>query len=123
MRNTGSLYGMLVMAVCLACATAVSLACLGAANGLSRKAYAQDLGTPAVQTIADELVSSKGGSAGTGATWFYDGDMMPCGPDAARYAVTAEYGRESDNLYTGAARLLDLSDDTVLIELPVAWTD
>lgn len=125
MRQSGKLYGMLVMALCLAAATAISLACLGKASDMSHAAYAQDAGLPYVQSAADAAMRDHGtdGLAPDGAIGYFDRDMHPCDKNSARYVIHIRYGTDDGHFYEGRAELSDLRDGTVLIGLPIAWAD
>lgn len=132
-RSAGILYGMLITALILSVATAVSLACLGRAAKLSKDAYAQDAGAAYVQTVADLIAANNGcldeaaEMAGTephasGFTAFFDAAMAPCGEAAARYALSVEIGKADGLFGSGSVKLFDPSNDKILVYVPVAWT-
>lgn len=132
-RSGGVLYGMLITALILSAATAVSLACLGRAAKLSRDAYAQDAGAAYVQTIAD-MMAADGGCLDEAAktvgaephagcfTVFFDTDMALCEEDAARYAISAETGTAQGMFGSGTVELYDTDSGNVLVRVPVGWT-
>lgn len=133
LKGMGTLYGILITAVFMALASAISLSCLSAADASSRAAYAQDISLGEVQTAADlasaysgdmdrvlELFGGevRGGVLAVG----YDGEMNRTGSDPA---YVLELGpAEHDGLFgLCPVRVYDAASGKDVFRVTATWQE
>lgn len=134
MRPQSRLWETLMSAAVMALATAIAAACFVRAAGLSRQAYAQDLGLGRVQAAADVL-SASGGDLDAVSDFFgagsvrdgvlricLDGGMDVCGGDAGEYVLSCGPVDFSGGVGTCPVSL-SRADGTEVFSVTASWQE